>query len=86
MEDALLCVQKIEGVHEDDRFTEERHMVNLAVEIERLERQRDIYWKMCERAYSIAMGDADPTEVDDFIADFEAMESPENEKAQTRAD
>ena len=45
-----------------------------------MERQRDAYWKMCERAYSIAMGDADPTEVDDFIADFEAMESPENDQ------
>jgi len=34
---ALLCVQKIEGVHEDDQFSEERHLVTLAAEIERLE-------------------------------------------------
>ena len=86
LEDALLCVQKIEGVHEDDQFTEERHMVTLAVEIERLE--RDV--RLCKNWITAARDRLQEMPTDEetveLINTCPWWDSPENETSPSAPD
>jgi hypothetical protein len=44
----------------------------------KLEVERNAYRDLCARGYNIAMGDADPSDVDDYITDYNAIISSLN--------